>query len=148
MEIKGPTGVAIPAERPASYYRKAEIQMSAGEGPETHLVDRALADAIAGALETGGTISSKEAGERILSKLTDAGRYGKGEAPLARMLLSACDDRQTVLLDGRRVRLTGPAEKLLSKELPRFWGSLGQKAKDKIEALQDGSERVRPNKYV
>jgi hypothetical protein len=112
-----------------SYYMRATIQMSAADGQSVVQVDAALAHAILDCLKTGGRISRPEVISPIMVRITDAGRYGAGEAVLARLLLSACDDRKTVMLNGDRIHITDAAEKTLNHELCSFWGRLGARAR-------------------
>lgn len=112
-----------------SYYLQISAQYSAAKGPRRIRVDRELAEAVLEALDSGGRISSPEVMKQIMPKLTDGGRYGDGEAVLARLLLSACDDRKTVKLGNQRVRITDKAEVMLKSELSSFWGRLGAKAR-------------------
>lgn len=105
------------------YYLTVNIQKSVAHGVSREKVDGPLAEVIAKAMESGGRIGIQEA-HQILAKITDGKAYGAGEKALTRMILSACDDRRAVLLQGVKVRITEPAENVLKRELPKFWGSL------------------------
>lgn len=122
-------GAVVDQDKAGGYYMKVAAQPSAAEGTHLVKVDRELATAILGALKTGGRISKAETIEKILPEITDGGRYGQGEAVLARLLLAACDDRKKVMINGDRINITGPAEKVLNHELSSFWGTLGAKAR-------------------
>jgi hypothetical protein len=110
-------------ESGGSYYLTATLQKSAGAGPFRAKVDRQLAVVILRSAKSGGRIGVQEAHE-ILVKDTDGGRYGEGEKELTRLLLAACDDRKHATLNVVRLRVTDPAEKVLQRELPKWWGSL------------------------
>jgi hypothetical protein len=122
-------GGAELVEKSGSYYLKVNIQLSAGQGTSQARVDAGLARSILAAIGTGGRISQAETIQTILPNITDKSCYGAGEAILARLLLSACDDRKVVQLNGKRVRITNPAEGALHQGLASFWGSLGSKAR-------------------
>ena len=87
-------------------------------------------------------------GEEILTKITDGGKYGEGEKELSRLLRQACDDRCDVRIDGRHISITDPAESVLKKGLPKFWGSLSSKPKVDLTALEDGVDMVQKNKFA
>ena len=122
-------GVDFQKDSSDNYYIKLSAQFSAAKGESMVKVDRQLAEAILGALSTGGRISKAEVLKPIMEEIVDGNRYGAGEAILARLLLAACDDRKTVKLHGDRVNITDAAEKTLNQELHSFWGKLGAKAR-------------------
>lgn len=142
-----------------SYYVRADVQTSAASGPKSMKVDRELAEAILRATEDRGTwksagdrasreMNSSEV-QRVIKKIVDGGRYGEGEAVLARMLIAATDDRKSVKLNGKKIELTGPvdthpgsrtrhganAESTLKHELHKFWGTLGAKVRWSVPAV-------------
>jgi len=135
-------------EEKGSYYVMADLQKSAAAGPQRMKVDKELAETILKCAGSGGRISKKESAEEILAKITDGGKYGEGEKELTRLLLSACDDRKDVKLNGVKLRLTDPAETILKKELPKFWGSLASKDSVNMKPIEQGFERVQQNKYI
>jgi len=105
------------------YYMTVSLQKSAAAGEVRERVDAKLAETISKAMASGGRIGIQETHE-VLGRITDGNRYGDAEKALTRMLLSACDDRREVLLQGVKVRITEAAETVLKRELPKFWGSL------------------------
>lgn len=122
-------GVSLAVDGSNQYYLRIKVQFSTGQGEKMLKVDRDLALAIMNTLKTGGRISRAEVLNPIMTKITDGGKYGAGEAVLARLLLAACDDRKKVLIDGDRINITDVAEKTLNHELHSFWGRLGAKAR-------------------
>jgi hypothetical protein len=135
-------------EKGTSYYATFEIQKSAGKGAQNVKVDRELAETILECAGTGGRISKKEAAESILVKIRDGNTYGEGEKELTRMLLSACDDRNDVRLNGVKIRVTDPAETIFQTELPKWWGSLAKRGKADDTVLRDGVERIQKNPFI
>jgi hypothetical protein len=112
------------------YYVNVDIQMSAEEGPKTYKVDRKLKNAIMAsrAPQGGGGVqtSLKELG-RIVKNIVDGNEYGKGEKALVRALFRATDDRYDVEINGRKIRITDPAEKAFVHAMHSFFGGLSSK---------------------
>jgi|GEM_PF-2061628 len=129
LRMNRPDAVGSQAAR--GYYTDAKIQMSSSDGEQgVKDVDAKLKDAILAATKRqgDGRITTQDM-KAILKTVTDGplgmAAYSKGEAPLVRMLLAACDDRKNVTLDGQKIRVQDGAEKLIQTELPKFWGSIG-----------------------
>jgi hypothetical protein len=101
------------ADKPASYYTTASLQMSKGSVADFK-VDAKAKDAIVDALsgQGDGRISMADV-DNIMAKIEDGGRIGKGEWPLIALLHAACDDRKDVRIDGKKVRITDAAEGML-----------------------------------
>jgi len=148
FELALDNGFAI-TESKGSFYMTIEGQKAASETPFKAKVDKGLAEEIMTAMKSGGRISKKEVAEDILAKITDGGKYTEGESILSKLLLAACDDRKKVMLNGKQLRITDPAEEVLQSGLKSFWGKLGAKAKEaNREALNDGYEKVTQNKFI
>jgi hypothetical protein len=111
------------------YYLTTKVRPSAGQGRTFVRVDRELAQAIVAGLRSGGRLSRREIEDEILPRITDAGRYGQGEAILARLLLAATDDRRHVELNDDCIHITEKGEQALRRELRSFWGRLGARAR-------------------
>ena len=113
------------------YYVNIQLQRNAEDGPQEVQVDRKLKNAIMRGVEPQGgggrQISMKELSP-IAKNIVDGGRYGAGEKELVRALLDATDDRQTVKINGVRIRITDPAEIAFVHSMNQFFGSLGGKA--------------------
>jgi hypothetical protein len=113
----------------SSYYKISTFQKSAAEGAYKAQADAALVDEIIARTQGqgDGRISGADM-QAIIQLIKDGGAYGKGEKAPTQTLLAARDDRKAVKINGTELRLTDKAEAIISKEMPKFWGSLGGKA--------------------
>ena len=119
----------------------ATVQMSAAQGPQRVEVDREAAEAIMNAMagQGDGRISKQDAKD-ILAEFTDGGVYARMEQPLVKMMLAACDDRKTVMLNGKRIRMSDATEAQFKHDIFSFFGTLGAKAKAKQAKMQSAPQ--------